>query len=86
MYVGYPLDPAEHYGMCPRCGNNTLRTDRPSLNALSRADNQTRICNPCGTEEALGGLLRDENDMTKADWKYPHLMESYSQSRKNGQL
>jgi transcription elongation factor Elf1 len=36
---------------CPRCGselNSTL-----VLNALSRVDNKTYICSPCGAAEAL---------------------------------
>ncbi len=33
---------------CPRCGRHI--GGEP---ALSRADNATRICSPCGTEEAL---------------------------------
>lgn len=33
---------------CPRCGN--LIEGYP---ALSRVDNKTNICSPCGTREAL---------------------------------
>ena len=33
---------------CPRCGN--MYTGYP---ALSRLDNRTNICSPCGTDEAL---------------------------------
>ena len=36
---------------CPLCGNSY--TDFP---ALSRVDNKTYICPPCGTKEALMGL------------------------------
>lgn len=37
---------------CPRCGQETLN---PKLvhNALSRKDNQTYICSPCGQAEAI---------------------------------
>jgi len=37
---------------CPRCGA-PLNQERPALNALSRYDNATYICSPCGTMEAL---------------------------------
>jgi transcription elongation factor Elf1 len=33
---------------CPRCGH-TYR----GFGALSRRDNRTMICSPCGTDEAL---------------------------------
>ena len=49
---------------CPRCGVNeytpyAIRTsvrldaDAPPFPALSRADNKTYICSPCGTDEAM---------------------------------
>jgi len=34
-------------GTCPRC-----KSELP-LRALSRVDNKTYICDPCGTQEAL---------------------------------
>ena len=37
---------------CPRCKKNTMR-DEEAMNALSRRDNETYICSPCGTAEAL---------------------------------
>ena len=37
---------------CPRCGEDSL-DDRQVMNALSRRDNQTYICSPCGTQEAF---------------------------------
>ncbi len=37
---------------CPRCKKNTMR-DEEVMNALSRRDNKTYICSPCGTTEAL---------------------------------
>ena len=40
-------------GECPRCGD-PLPQRYPG--ALSRADNKTEICSPCGTDEAFGGL------------------------------
>jgi len=33
---------------CPRCGQ-----DYVGFPALSRVDNKTEICSPCGTEEGL---------------------------------
>jgi predicted RNA-binding Zn-ribbon protein involved in translation (DUF1610 family) len=45
---------------CPRCGENTLRTDRPVMNALSRKDNKTYVCSPCGTSEALENFYGGE--------------------------
>jgi len=40
---------------CPRCGegipNNLQRGMYPG--ALSRTDNKTEICSPCGTDEAM---------------------------------
>lgn len=37
---------------CPRCKKNTMR-NKEVENALSRRDNKTYICSPCGTAEAL---------------------------------
>ncbi len=39
---------------CPRCGARYF----PELAELSRRDNKTKICNDCGTLEAL-----EDNDM-----------------------
>jgi predicted RNA-binding Zn-ribbon protein involved in translation (DUF1610 family) len=40
---------------CPRCGVNELLEE--GCNALSRQDNETEICNDCGTDEALAELF-----------------------------
>ncbi len=51
---------------CPRCYQITL-LDEPALNALSRRDNKTYICNDCGEEEALidtGYGMIDEREKT----------------------
>ena len=65
-------NPEATYGICPRCGENTLRTDRPVLNALSRTDNKTYVCNGCGTSEALEDFAsQGANSMTKDNWKAP---------------
>ena len=37
---------------CPRCGEPRMNED-PGVNALSRRDNKTYICPPCGTGEAM---------------------------------
>jgi len=36
---------------CPRCLRLTMQNDK-YLNSLSRRDNKTYICNPCGDEES----------------------------------
>lgn len=37
--------------LCPRCGVRELPDGYPG--ALSRADNATELCSPCGNEEAF---------------------------------
>ena len=37
---------------CPRCGNTYT-----GFPAMSRLDNKTDICSPCGTEEGLDDLF-----------------------------
>jgi hypothetical protein len=37
---------------CPRCGG-LLRQFPEDLGALSRADDETTVCGPCGQEEAV---------------------------------
>jgi predicted RNA-binding Zn-ribbon protein involved in translation (DUF1610 family) len=46
------INPRIKYDSCPRCGKKRLH---PSLvmNALSRRDNTTYICSPCGSHEAI---------------------------------
>jgi len=48
----------EDIKVCPRCGN-----EYTGFPALSRVDNKTSICSPCGEEEGLddfyGIPLRD---------------------------
>jgi len=48
----------EEVKLCPRCGQ-----EYTGFPALSRVDNSTSICSPCGTEEAMddyfGNPLRD---------------------------
>lgn len=38
--------------ICPRCGKEISPDDVKRM-ALSRKDNKTRVCERCGTEEAL---------------------------------
>lgn len=56
---------------CPRCHKDTM-ADVEVHNALSRRDNHTYICSPCGNEEAMldAGLatyLDDEKLAVKND-------------------
>lgn len=39
-------------GRCPRC-KGPLNLKRPVMNALSRWDNATAVCSPCGQAEAM---------------------------------
>lgn len=45
------------YKQCPRCGKERLHPV-PALNALSRRDNSTYICSPCGSHEAVLDVAR----------------------------
>ena len=42
---------------CPRCGQPTMRPIE-AMNALSRRDNKTHICSPCGAAEATLDFFR----------------------------
>lgn len=66
-----PYDPNAEYTTCPRCGEETLRTDRPAMNALSRTDNATYVCSGCGTSEALEDFARGMSRQSKDAWKSP---------------
>jgi hypothetical protein len=42
--------------ICPRCNDNFIPTNQqPGVypGALSRADNKSEICSPCGEDEAM---------------------------------
>jgi hypothetical protein len=41
--------------VCPRCNKNNLPIGYPG--ALSRVDNETEICSPCGTDEGMRDWL-----------------------------
>tara|TARA_R100000808_G_C2150259_1_gene158956 strand:+ start:2881 stop:3291 length:411 start_codon:yes stop_codon:yes gene_type:complete len=62
--------------ICPRCWENEL-SDK-GLNALSRRDNKTEICSPCGTAEAFEDYSREETITPTKDIepvKYDHKKE-----------
>jgi len=40
---------------CPSCGENKLHPEE-AMNALSRKDNETYICNDCGDQEAFDDM------------------------------
>lgn len=52
---------------CPRCGKDTMHPE-PVRNARSRVDNETLICSPCGTHEALIDFHSQGKPMTKELW------------------
>ena len=42
--------------VCPRCGCHVLwPKEREAMNALSRTDNKTYVCSPCGRGELMNG-------------------------------
>lgn len=53
---------------CPRCLTSELHPDKV-MNSLSRLDNETYICNDCGTEEAFldAGMVFLTNDVIERD-------------------
>lgn len=59
--------------ICPRCGENRLNSVRVR-NALSRVNNTTVICDPCGTDEALQEVLPVGLKSTESDWYIVKLM------------
>lgn len=56
---------------CPRCGQDTLRADKPALNALSRTDNRTYVCSDCGMREGLEAFSQGEPQHSKEAWVAP---------------
>jgi predicted RNA-binding Zn-ribbon protein involved in translation (DUF1610 family) len=71
MTTVFPVEePNATYTTCPRCGENTLRSDRPVMNALSRTDNKTYVCSPCGTAEALEDFASNGTNLrSQTNWK-----------------
>lgn len=55
-------DVLEDEDKCPRC-QAPLNMERPALNALSRVDNQTYICSPCGNLEAIYNYTHPGKDL-----------------------
>lgn len=59
--------------VCPYCSQRTLwPKSHQARNALSRADNKTHICSPCGSGEA-GRLTLDAIELAE---KEKHINES----------
>lgn len=56
---GYP-SPERRNMICPKCNR-----DFPRLLALSRTDNETMICDECGTKEALDAVGFTEGSLTR---------------------
>ena len=52
------MDEKVNYIQCPRCGKDRLHPI-PVMNALSRRDNKTYICSPCGSHEAVLDVSRN---------------------------
>ena len=42
--------------VCPRCESRLLHSER-AMDALSRRDNATYVCSPCGEDEAVLDLM-----------------------------
>ncbi len=40
------------YNICPRCRHNEMLYPE-EINALSRMNNRTYVCSPCGEDEAI---------------------------------
>ena len=51
----------DELGCCPRCGQTAI------LDALSRNDNETKVCEDCGTEEALNAAYGRSERLWHAD-------------------
>jgi uncharacterized protein with PIN domain len=51
---------------CPRC-KTKLDMERPALNAVSRLDNKTYICSPCGSLEAMWDYTKPGKDLPPLD-------------------
>jgi len=53
---------------CPRCGRDTMKTDHPATNALSRYAS-VYICDACGTGESLGDMMGQV--LPLSEWSMP---------------
>ena len=53
MEIDLRNPPEGQRGTCPRCKKESLWVGvNKAFNALSRKDNETYICHPCGSEQA----------------------------------
>jgi len=61
--------------VCPRCESNLMVPER-AQNALSRKDNETYVCSPCGEDEALRDFvgIPDHYWPTKAVFTFENLV------------
>lgn len=64
---------------CPRCGGPIPTAEHPGLypGAVSRADDRTEICSPCGMDEALeqwAGRLTPVGDWPVSDLTFAPLV------------
>lgn len=50
---------------CPRCGGEL--NPEPALNARSRVDNETHICERCGMKEAFANQFAPQMDLPPVD-------------------
>lgn len=55
--------------MCPRCGHFIPNDEQPGAypGAMSRLDNRTEICSPCGTAEAMEEFINGK-PMPMSEW------------------
>lgn len=75
--------------ICPRCAGFIPNDEIPGAypGALSRADDETEVCSPCGGEEAMqdysawksaGEPKHYVRGASKADWKRPDVARPLS--------
>jgi transposase-like protein len=63
--------------ICPRCKRNVLQREQ-AFNALSRKDNQTYVCSPCGEDEAVLDWLGQARDFCHSiPWPVTHRLRSF---------
>lgn len=56
----YPWGKVAKLPVCPRCKGYIPNNDNPGAypGAISRIDNETEICSPCGQNEAINDYLK----------------------------
>ena len=52
--------------LCPRCRQEEM-AEELAFNALSRKDNETYVCSPCGEDEALWDFMKCK----QPEWPLP---------------